>query len=160
MDDDVMEYLNTDDVKSEGKSATDTNSPVDQDQAHSGSLNDQSATEQPIPAEKIIQKPKEKLNPKELELFIRREKENIRLTQRQQQEQAKLLTNMILRRQFKAVQVERKGDWGRFQNFAFTGEDLDKIAEKDESLVPIRLDLESDGYRLKDTFTWNLNGML
>lgn len=29
---------------------------------------------------------------------------------------------------------------------------------KEEKLVPIRIDLEAEGYRLSDTFTWNLNG--
>ena len=27
-----------------------------------------------------------------------------------------------------------------------------------ETLVPIRLELEYDTYRIRDTFTWNLNG--
>ncbi|KAL9542957.1 hypothetical protein MBANPS3_008351 [Mucor bainieri] len=30
-------------------------------------------------------------------------------------------------------------------------------ANKDEMLVPIRLDLEIDGYKIRDTFTWNMN---
>ncbi|CAO3694216.1 unnamed protein product [Umbelopsis ramanniana] len=29
--------------------------------------------------------------------------------------------------------------------------------QKEERLVPIRIDLEAEGYRLSDTFTWNLN---
>ncbi|KAH8553032.1 hypothetical protein BGW37DRAFT_423033 [Umbelopsis sp. PMI_123] len=29
--------------------------------------------------------------------------------------------------------------------------------QKEEKLVPIRIDLEAEGYRLSDTFTWNLN---
>ncbi|KAG1469085.1 hypothetical protein G6F56_003463 [Rhizopus delemar] len=33
-------------------------------------------------------------------------------------------------------------------------------AEKEECLVPIRIDLEIDGYKLRDTFTWNLNESL
>lgn len=31
-------------------------------------------------------------------------------------------------------------------------------ATKEEILVPIRLDLENDGYKVRDTFTWNMNG--
>lgn len=27
-----------------------------------------------------------------------------------------------------------------------------------EALVPIRLDMEIDGQKLRDTFTWNMNG--
>jgi hypothetical protein len=34
-----------------------------------------------------------------------------------------------------------------------------QIADTTVKLVPIRIDLEYDGVRLKDTFTWNLNGM-
>jgi hypothetical protein len=31
-------------------------------------------------------------------------------------------------------------------------------AAKEEMLVPIRLDVENDGYKIRDTFTWNMNG--
>lgn len=31
-------------------------------------------------------------------------------------------------------------------------------ATKEEMLVPIRLDVENDGYKIRDTFTWNMNG--
>ncbi|CEP15818.1 hypothetical protein [Parasitella parasitica] len=30
-------------------------------------------------------------------------------------------------------------------------------ADKEEALVPIRLDLENDGFKVRDTFTWNMN---
>ncbi|GAN03594.1 hypothetical protein MAM1_0043d03049 [Mucor ambiguus] len=30
-------------------------------------------------------------------------------------------------------------------------------ANKEDVLVPIRLDLENDGYKIRDTFTWNMN---
>ncbi|KAI8371226.1 hypothetical protein EDC96DRAFT_501887 [Choanephora cucurbitarum] len=33
-------------------------------------------------------------------------------------------------------------------------------AKKEELLVPIRLDIDQDGYRVRDTFTWNLNESL
>lgn len=36
---------------------------------------------------------------------------------------------------------------------------LEEQGEKDDMLVPIRLEIELDGYKLRDTFTWNLNGM-
>lgn len=32
------------------------------------------------------------------------------------------------------------------------------VAEREEFLVPIRIDAEANGYRVKDTFTWNMNG--
>ena len=33
-------------------------------------------------------------------------------------------------------------------------------ASKPEVLVPIRLDIDIDGQKLRDTFTWNKNGKL
>ncbi|KAI9265935.1 hypothetical protein BY458DRAFT_513078 [Sporodiniella umbellata] len=44
--------------------------------------------------------------------------------------------------------------------FHFSTEALREQAEKEECLVPIRIDLEIDGYKLRDTFTWNLNESL
>jgi hypothetical protein len=35
---------------------------------------------------------------------------------------------------------------------------MEEQANKEEMLVPIRLDLENDGYKIRDTFTWNMNG--
>lgn len=32
-------------------------------------------------------------------------------------------------------------------------------AQQIEDLVPIRLDIEMDGQKLRDTFTWNKNGL-
>jgi SWI/SNF-related matrix-associated actin-dependent regulator of chromatin subfamily B protein 1 len=31
-------------------------------------------------------------------------------------------------------------------------------AQQNEDLVPIRLDMEIEGQKLRDTFTWNKNG--
>lgn len=31
-------------------------------------------------------------------------------------------------------------------------------ADQEDVLVPVRIDMESNGYQLRDTFTWNLNG--
>ena len=37
---------------------------------------------------------------------------------------------------------------------------LREIAEKEDLLVPIRLEIDgADGYKLRDTFTWNINGI-
>lgn len=33
-------------------------------------------------------------------------------------------------------------------------------AMQPEVLVPIRLDMEIDGQKLRDAFTWNMNGMI
>ena len=35
-----------------------------------------------------------------------------------------------------------------------------EAASVPEALVPIRLDIDIDGQKLRDTFTWNKNGML
>lgn len=40
----------------------------------------------------------------------------------------------------------------------YTKRQLREIAQVDECLIPIRLDLETDGRKVNDTFTWNLNG--
>lgn len=37
-------------------------------------------------------------------------------------------------------------------------EAIKEQATKEDVLVPIRIDLEHEGYKLRDTFTWNLNG--
>lgn len=33
-------------------------------------------------------------------------------------------------------------------------------ATQTEVLVPVRLDMEIEGHKLRDTFTWNKNGMV
>nr|KAJ3422099.1 SWI/SNF chromatin-remodeling complex subunit [Polyrhizophydium stewartii] len=38
----------------------------------------------------------------------------------------------------------------------FTDEQLESAGEMENALVPVRLDIEMDGFRLRDTFTWNL----
>ncbi len=45
----------------------------------------------------------------------------------------------------------------------FSFDDLDPAsvhenADREEALVPIRLDMEFDGQKLRDCFTWNKNG--
>lgn len=35
---------------------------------------------------------------------------------------------------------------------------LQNLANRMEMLVPIRLDIELDNVKIRDTFTWNLNG--
>ncbi|KAI8885301.1 SNF5-domain-containing protein [Backusella circina FSU 941] len=46
------------------------------------------------------------------------------------------------------------------REFKFSLNALTEQANKEDTLVPIRLDLEYDGYKLRDTFTWNLNETL
>ena len=47
--------------------------------------------------------------------------------------------------------------------FSYDDHDMAAIheqASKPEVLVPIRLDIDIDGQKLRDTFTWNKNGNL
>lgn len=44
--------------------------------------------------------------------------------------------------------------------FRFSLEALKEQAAKEDTLVPIRIELEHEGYKLRDTFTWNLNESL
>ncbi|KNC96804.1 uncharacterized protein SPPG_08006 [Spizellomyces punctatus DAOM BR117] len=46
------------------------------------------------------------------------------------------------------------------EELTFTENQMVDIAEREEALVPIRLDLEIEGIKLRDTFTWNLNETL
>lgn len=36
---------------------------------------------------------------------------------------------------------------------------IHEAAKEPEELIPIRLDIEIDGQKLRDTFTWNKNGI-
>lgn len=36
--------------------------------------------------------------------------------------------------------------------------DLKKMAEVEDHIVPVRLELEHEGQKLKDTFMWNCSG--
>ncbi|CAO3655159.1 unnamed protein product [Mucor hiemalis] len=45
----------------------------------------------------------------------------------------------------------------KHQSFRLPYETIVEQANKEETLVPIRLDIEHDGYKLRDTFTWNMN---
>ncbi|KAJ2763597.1 SWI/SNF chromatin-remodeling complex subunit, partial [Coemansia nantahalensis] len=54
---------------------------------------------------------------------------------------------------------QRRGPGGR-QRLRFSRRQLQHQAEKREVLVPIRLDIDADGYRLRDTFTWDLGNEL
>ncbi|KAF7726437.1 SWI/SNF chromatin-remodeling complex subunit [Apophysomyces ossiformis] len=45
----------------------------------------------------------------------------------------------------------------RSKEFRFSIDEILEQSNKEDTLVPIRLELEIDGYKLRDTFTWNLN---
>lgn len=51
----------------------------------------------------------------------------------------------------------------KVRTFPLVYDDLDPSANRENSeqpeiLVPIRLDMEIEGHKLRDTFTWNKNG--
>lgn len=51
----------------------------------------------------------------------------------------------------------------KVRTFPLLFDDLDPVlihenANQPDVLVPIRLDMEVDGHKLRDTFTWNKNG--
>ncbi|KAI7905416.1 uncharacterized protein BX663DRAFT_499650 [Cokeromyces recurvatus] len=54
----------------------------------------------------------------------------------------------------------RKYRVGKREPFRFSHNDIYEQASKEEVLVPIRIELEHEGYKLRDTFTWNLNESL
>ncbi|KEI38081.1 uncharacterized protein L969DRAFT_567229 [Mixia osmundae IAM 14324] len=54
-------------------------------------------------------------------------------------------------------QAGKRGPRGEFK---FTKAQLRHIADEDELLCPIRLDIEVQGLKLRDTFTWNLRDPL
>ncbi|KAJ1904087.1 SWI/SNF chromatin-remodeling complex subunit, partial [Coemansia sp. IMI 209127] len=49
---------------------------------------------------------------------------------------------------------------GRQATLRFSRKQLQRQAAQREVLVPIRLDIDADGYRLRDAFTWDLNNEL
>lgn len=51
-------------------------------------------------------------------------------------------------------------DHNKKKKFRFSLEALKEQATKEDTLVPIRIELEHEGYKLRDTFTWNLNESL
>lgn len=52
---------------------------------------------------------------------------------------------------------ERKRPRRHLKEFVFSRETLRRVAEVEEVLVPVRLDIDYDKYKLRDTFTFNLN---
>ncbi|ORY83909.1 hypothetical protein BCR37DRAFT_346327, partial [Protomyces lactucae-debilis] len=52
---------------------------------------------------------------------------------------------------------ERKRPRSHLKEIFFTRAQFRQVALEEEVLVPIRLDFDSEKYKLRDTFTWNLN---
>ncbi|KAJ3313557.1 SWI/SNF chromatin-remodeling complex subunit [Boothiomyces sp. JEL0838] len=104
----------------------------------------------------------EKLSEAELKALIHREEaynnhlqyqtarfqnlQNIKMQERQ---------DILRQYQFQQSQPQRLPP-AKEPKLAFTEKELADIATKNCRLVPIRIDIEMDGYKLRDTFTWNL----
>ncbi|KAJ2302214.1 SWI/SNF chromatin-remodeling complex subunit, partial [Coemansia sp. RSA 2705] len=56
--------------------------------------------------------------------------------------------------------AQRAGAGGRAAAPRPTRRQLQLQAAQREELVPVRLDIDADGFRLRDTFTWDLNNVL
>ncbi|KAL7312781.1 SWI/SNF chromatin-remodeling complex subunit [Mucor circinelloides] len=55
---------------------------------------------------------------------------------------------------------KRRSRTAKRDRFRFPLDALKEQSVKEEVLVPIRIELEHEGYKLRDTFTWNLNESL
>ncbi|KAI8343560.1 hypothetical protein BC941DRAFT_96555 [Chlamydoabsidia padenii] len=62
--------------------------------------------------------------------------------------------------QNKIVYPQDKQRTRRTPLLKFSLDDMKKQSDKGDTLVPIRLEFDTDGYMLRDTFTWNLNEQL
>ncbi|KAF9179575.1 Chromatin structure remodeling complex protein sfh1 [Haplosporangium sp. Z 767] len=79
-----------------------------------------------------------------------------RSTPTRHQKQQALLEKERLKKEKKAwVRRPRKT-----HHMFHSQKDLEAVADQDAILVPIRLDIDTDEYRLRDTFTWNVNEQL
>lgn len=103
------------------------------------------------------QDPRPILNPSHLALFRAREKSHLHFQKQLQKSTLAILQNA---KNPKVAQVAQNPSFGSFQQFGFTRDECTAVALKMNSLVPIRLDLESEGWKLRDTFTWNMNGTI
>ncbi|CAO3651305.1 unnamed protein product [Mucor hiemalis] len=58
------------------------------------------------------------------------------------------------------IRFPNGGDKKKRRELRFSLDALKEQATKEDTLVPIRIELEHEGYKLRDTFTWNLNESL
>ncbi|CAG8627522.1 803_t:CDS:10, partial [Ambispora gerdemannii] len=58
---------------------------------------------------------------------------------------------------FRIIYPHDRKRFKKTREFSFSGKQLEEISYKEDSLVPIRLEIDLDGYKLRDTFTWNMN---
>ncbi|CAG8627324.1 11846_t:CDS:10 [Dentiscutata erythropus] len=66
--------------------------------------------------------------------------------------------NGITGTKFRIIYPNERKRPKRTKEFKFTLQQLKDIAQKEDILVPIRLEIDgADGYKLRDTFTWNMN---
>lgn len=126
-------------------------------------LKEDSLQSSPINDEKQHQPEYPQISNEELEICIDREKTNRKLYIEQEKAEQNLIDTLIRQKQFirmpvaPKISISRK-NLGRFQKIEFPKECLQRAAEIDQNLVPIRIEIELEGYKLRDTFTWNSHG--
>ncbi|KAF1805998.1 hypothetical protein FB192DRAFT_1270447 [Mucor lusitanicus] len=86
-------------------------------------------------------------------------KRHMQLAQSKKHEIDMANTERRLRSQSRGILTFGKGydGYGNGTTSALSYQHCLEQANKEEMLVPIRLDLEIDGYKIRDTFTWNMN---
>lgn len=100
------------------------------------------------------------------EIFLARENRNNLLLREQLRLQSQLFEAKNIRRRQELDRIrefklpEKETSRGRFQRMQFDDYSLASIALKPQTLVPIRINLELDNLKLRDSFLWNLNGIL
>ncbi|KAG9286407.1 hypothetical protein G9A89_014573 [Geosiphon pyriformis] len=65
--------------------------------------------------------------------------------------------NGITGNKFRIIYPHEKKRVKKTKEFVFSAKQLIEVAGKEDLLVPIRLEVDLDGYKLRDTFTWNMN---
>jgi len=69
----------------------------------------------------------------------------------------RMMTSPIGRKYFNLVVAQPNKGNRRTKLINFNQKQLNEIAEKEEVLVPIRIDIDLNGVKFRDSFTWNLN---
>jgi len=69
----------------------------------------------------------------------------------------RMMTSPIGRKYFNLIVSQPNKGNRRTKICNFSQKQLNEIAEKEEILVPIRIDIDLNGVKFRDSFTWNLN---
>ncbi|XJO71003.1 hypothetical protein BDV3_000597 [Batrachochytrium dendrobatidis] len=86
------------------------------------------------------------------------QQQNSRLDQlfREKLQESHALQQFAARNVLLARTEKESANRPRLRSFIFSDEDQEHAADNTVTLVPIRLDIDLDGAKLRDTFTWNL----